>query len=223
MNSHHAYVYEGPASLLPELANSACAKFNFTKEHNPDVLIEGWEKFGIDEARELSGQASLKSSGGRSLFVLGFSSITSEAQQALLKLFEEPVAGAIFVVLVPHGALIPTLRSRFLEYPDKEFAKNSSASLQVMREGLAEEFLGVSYAKRSAWITEFLKDEENVRERTRVFLNELEAELYKKIEHSSDVREGLAEIAHFREYLSDRSPSLKMILEHFAATLPTLK
>jgi phytoene dehydrogenase-like protein len=222
MDSHHAYLYEGPASLLPELADAACARFDFIREHNPDVVIEAWEKFGIDEARELSQQASLKSTSGRSLFVLGLSSITNEAQQALLKLFEEPVAGAVFVVLVPHGTLIPTLRSRFLEYPEKDFARKSSASLQVTGERSAESFLASPYAKRSAWVTAFMKDEEGLRERTRNFLNELERILHTKIE-DPEVREGLADIAHFREYLSDRSPSLKMILEHFAATLPTLK
>ena len=121
----------------------------------------------------------------------------------------------MFVVLVPHGTLIPTLRSRFLEYPERITSKK--------HKGDAEEFLASSYAKRSAWITAFLKDEENVRERTRIFLNEVEQVLYKDIESSKDIREGLADIAHFREYLSDRSPSLKMILEHFAATLPTIK
>jgi len=216
MNSHHAYLYEGPASLLPQLADSACQHFAFKKEGNPDVLIEQWEKFGIDEARELSQQASLKSSGERSLFVLGFSSITSEAQQALLKLFEEPREGAMFVVLVPHGTLIPTLRSRFLDYPEK------ISRLNLDRGTDAKEFLAAAYAKRSAMITEFMKDEEGVRERARNFLNELERILYTKIENS-EVREGLADIAHFREYLSDRSPSLKMILEHFAATLPPLR
>ena len=220
---HHAYLYEGPASLLPQLADSACAQFEFKKDNNPDVLVEQWEKFGIDEARNLSQQASLKSTGDRSLLVLGFSSITSEAQQALLKLFEEPRQGAIFVVLVPHGTLIPTLRSRFLEYPERDFERKSSASLQDGRERYAEDFLSSSYAQRSAMITEFMKDEENVRERARNFLNELEQILHTKIESSKEVREGLADIAHFREYLSDRSPSLKMILEHFAATLPVVK
>ncbi len=231
---HHAYIYEGPMSLHEQLAFDACTRFQFERNpstalgaSNPDVHIEQWEKFGIDEARELSQQAALKSTGGRGLFVLSIAQITSEAQQALLKLFEEPVQGTIFVVLVPHGTLLPTLRSRFIEYPLLS-AQIPSATLQGKRERSAEgisateEFLASSYAKRSAWVTAFLKDEENVRERARDFLNEVETLLHPKIAQK-DVREALADIAHFRNYLSDRAPSLKMILEHFAATLPQVK
>ncbi|MCX6820194.1 MAG: hypothetical protein NT019_02875 [Candidatus Adlerbacteria bacterium] len=219
--THHAYLYEGPVSLLPQLAESACAQFNFQRENNPDVYVREWEKFGIDEARELTQQAALKAADGRALFVLGLSSITSEAQHALLKLFEEPVQGTIFVLLVPHGALLSTLRSRFLEYPEKLEQKAGS--------GEAKEFLSWPYKKRSDWVTVFVKnDEENTRELARSFLNELEAVLYKKLGAAElvlkkEIREGLQDIAHFRDYLSDRAPSLKMILEHFAATLPLIK
>lgn len=212
---HHAYLYEGHASLFGQLADDACERFQFVREHNPDVICEQWEKFGIEEARLLSQQAALKSTGGRSLFVLGISSITSEAQQALLKLFEEPRAGAIFVLLVPHGTLLPTLRSRFLEY---------GGVLEAVKAGNdAQEFLKAPYAKRSAWVTAFLKDDDDARERARVFLGELEQELHKKGMDKKEVRDGLADIVHFRQYVADRAPSLKMILEHFAATLPTLK
>lgn len=199
------------------------ARFKFASPPvggNPDVLIQQWDKFGIDEARELNQHASLKSTGGRSLFVLGISSITSEAQQALLKLFEEPRQGAIFVVLMPHGTVLPTLRSRFLPYP--EILKTKTETRE------AKEFLSSGYAKRSAWITAFLKnDDEDVREQTRTFVNGLESVLYGALSNSADkakreIVEGLGDVAHFRQYLGDRAPSLKMILEHFAATLPKL-
>lgn len=220
--THHAYLLEGPLSLLAQLADDACERFEFERHPstslgagNPDVVVEHWEKFGIDEARALSQRASLKSTSGRSLFVLGISTITSEAQQALLKLFEEPVVGAMFVLLVPHGTLLPTLRSRFMAYPGALEGKKGASD--------AKEFLGSTYARRSAWITEFLKDEErDLREEARVFLNGLEAELHKKIGTSGEVRGALQDIAHFRQYLSDRAPSLKMILEHIAAVTPKI-
>lgn len=225
---HHAYIYEGPMSLHQQLVADACEQFGFVNPPiggNPDVVVRMWEKFGIDDSRALIDLAMLKSTSGRALFVLAIAQITSEAQQALLKLFEEPSEGTMFVLLVPHGTLLPTVRSRFLEYPQQ-----GSTLLASARSNLAEakEFLASTYAKRSAWVTEFLKDEENVRERAREFLNEVEATLYGRMQVEQgptllEVREALADIAHFREYLSDRAPSLKMILEHFAATLPTLK
>ena len=149
--------------------------------------------------------------------------MTSEAQQALLKLFEEPQEGTVFVLLVPHGALLSTLKSRMLEYEFKGVAFESPELRRHL--DAAQEFLSWSYKQRSDWITEFLSPsaggEEWIRERARDFVNGLEAELYKQLT-SKEIREGLEDIAHFRTYLSDRSPSLKMILEHFAVTLPNV-
>jgi DNA polymerase III delta prime subunit len=116
---HHAYLYQGSLSLLRTLAQDARERFGFMGEHNPDVQVREYEKFGIEEARELQTAASMRSSSGRALYIVGVSQLTTEAQQALLKLFEEPQAGAIFVLLAPHGSVIATLRSRLLEYPNK--------------------------------------------------------------------------------------------------------
>lgn len=222
MQHHHAYVYEGPLSLLEPLANSACAMFELVRLHNPSVTVELWEKFSIDDARSLTQRASLKATGGKALFVLGLGIAASDAQQALLKLFEEPQEGVTFVLLVPHGALLDTLRSRFLVYPEVVSEDRGTTTDD------AAAFLSWPYKKRSDWITTFLKDEEDVRERARAFVDALERELHTKLQsaaagHRSDIIGGLEDIGHFRTYLFDRAPSLKMILEHFAATLPTLK
>ena len=69
---------------------------------------------------------------------------------------------------------------------------------------------------------EHSKDEEGARERVRGFLDGLETILQKDI-RSKDIREGLEDIAKVRSYAGDRSPSLKMLLEHLALSLPTLK
>jgi DNA polymerase III delta prime subunit len=144
------------------------------------------------------------------------SQITSEAQQALLKLFEEPQEGAIFLLLAPHGSIIPTLRSRFLDYPWKpqESVFQSAGA-----------FLAASQKTRGAEIVKLLKDEDGLRERVRDFLNALEQALYPMLQKSSgkkEIREGLEDIARIRSYANDRSPSLKMLLEHLALSLPML-
>lgn len=221
MESHHAYFLEGSLANLQALAADARERFGFADGHpstpleagNLDVYVREWEKFGIVESRRLVELSMLKSASGRSLFVLGLASITSEAQQALLKLLEEPKAGAIFILLVPHGALLATLRSRMLPYP-----RVLTAGTQKNTDAVT--FLASPYKERSEWIGLFLKEEEGVRERVRNFMNGLEVEMYKKGTKNVAVREGLGDIAHFRGYLSDKAPSLKMILEHLAATLP---
>ncbi len=227
---HHAYFYEGPLALLGQLTDSARTLFNFEGEHNPDVAVREFEKFGIDDSQALRDLASFKSTSGRALFVIGIGSITSEAQQALLKLFEEPQSGAIFVLLVPHGVLLPTLRSRLMAYPGKEKLGGQNSlveSTQSDDAGLFEhqvlDFLKGSYKSRSTFITALLKDEEGAKERVRALLAGLEIQLHAALTKSKGAKEyvvALEDIAKVRSYVNDRSPSLKMLLEHLAATLP---
>lgn len=210
--THHAYVYEGPQSALDALALDARGRFGFEAEHSPDVHVRGFGKFGIDESRWLVEAGALRSSGGRALFVLGIAGITSEAQQALLKLFEEPQEGSVYVVLVPHGTLLPTVRSRTLEYPGVLEADTGTRD--------AKKFLALSGKERSDFIAKLLRDDEGAKERVRDFINALEAELCKKA-GEPEARRGLEDISLVRGYLQDRSPSLKMLLEHLAVALPT--
>ncbi len=215
--THHAYIHEGSLGELQALAEDARGRFGFSAEHNPDVHVREFEKFGIDESRWLSGVAGIKSASGRALFVVGMSAITVEAQQALLKLLEEPQQGTVLVLLAPHGAFLPTIRSRALPYPiyqGESLLKNSARTL------LARKFLKMGGKERSDEIVKILKDEEGIKERVRDFVNALEAELAPKASDQK-VRQGLEDIAMARSYLGDRSPSLKMLLEHLALSLPT--
>ena len=222
--NHHAYVYEGSMGLLDALAQDARGRFNFSLEHSPDVHVREFEKFGIEESRWLTDVGALKSASGRALFVVGISSITSEAQQALLKLFEEPQEGSVYVLLVPHGTLLPTLRSRTLEYPEKEKLNLAAGHLGSTQRDHQQVliFLKAQGKDRSDFIAKLLKDDEGEKERVREFVGGLEVELYKHINKSSKIRDGLRDIALVRDYLHDRSPSLKMLLEHLALSLPQL-
>jgi len=225
---HHAYVYEGSQELLEALARHARKLFGFGAEHNPDVRVQSFEKFGIDDAAALKAATSFKTVSGRALYCLGMSTIATEAQQALLKLFEEPQLGVIFVLLVPHGSLLPTLRSRFLEYPGN--LQGSTLDQGSSRSNLNTEvkkFLAASYKERSEQVTTLLNPpaggEEGVRERVRDFVNALETALYATVRparSNKELLQGLGDIARVRDYLRDRSPSLKMLLEHLATALP---
>ena len=211
--THHAYYVEDSPSRFDAYQSGVRAAQRF-EAHDPNFVAERYEKFGIDEARELQALASLKKTGSEALFLLAISSITTEAQQALLKLFEEPQEGLTFVLLVPPGTLIPTLRSRMLPYPDKLAG--------VRLAGDAGRFLAAASKERSAMIAELLEEEEWTKDRVRDFLNGLEAALYPRLGSSPPVRAGLEDIAKVRSYVGDRSPSLKMLLEHLALSLPTL-
>ena len=199
---HHAYYIEGSLS-----------GFEAHKAELKPFWASSFERFGIDESRELIALSSLKNF-NEAVFLIGAASITGEAQQALLKLFEEPQAGTTFVLLVPHGALLPTLKSRMLEYPELSTVTENSS-----RYGEARQFLKMGGKERSDFITKLLKDEEGTKERVRDFVNALEIELVKDVKKN---RQGLEDIAMVRDYLGDRSPSLKMLLEHLALSLPAI-
>ncbi len=228
--THHAYIYYGSLSQLAALAEDARERFGFERHPstslgagNPDVQVREYEKFGIEEARELTKAGALKSVSGRALSIIGVSQINSEAQQALLKLFEEPQEGMTFILLAPHGSIIATLRSRLLAYPANIEGVGKKLSVKT--------FLASSPKARSIEIAALLKDlsaqagEDGVRERVRDFLTALEEALYSQLQKSNgrkDIREALEDIAKVRSYTNDRSPSLKMLLEHLAVALPRL-
>ncbi len=198
---HHAYYIEGTLSA-----------FDAYKAQVRPYYARVYERFGIDEARELTTLASLKNY-QEAVFLLALATMTSEAQQALLKLFEEPQEGTRFIVLVPYGVLLPTLKSRMMVYP--QLLETDADSMG------ATKFLKLAGKDRSDFITKLLKDDEGTKERVRDFINALEIEIAKKV-GDPKARAALADIAMVRDYVRDRSPSLKMLLEHLAIALPSL-
>jgi hypothetical protein len=219
---HHAYLYEGSSADFETVAKAARTMLGFSAAATPDVIVRLYDKFGIDDSRELVQMASLRSVGEKSLFVLGISQITTEAQQAMLKLLEEPRQGLTFVILMPHGVILPTLRSRMQEFPKEikglAFMSPDSKAKPFISFSACD-FLAASPKERSDMLAKMLKADD-AREQLRTLLNEMESLVYtsKKAERL----QALQEIAAMRPYLSDRSPSLKMIGEHLAAVLPNL-
>lgn len=216
MLNHHAYYLEGSTELLPAVEARARKDLGFAK-NSPDVHVQVFEKFGIEESRALIAKSVLKATAGRALYIVATASIQSEAQQALLKLLEEPSPGTVLIFIVPFGSLLPTVRSRCLPFP---FKRASSSNTEV------KAFLKASGKERSEQIAEMLEDEEGTRERAREFLNALEGELYAAFSEKEAARaplaRGMEDIGLFRMYLGDRAPSIKMMLEHLAATLPNI-
>ncbi len=203
MLTHHAYYIEGSLS-----------EFGAYKAHLHPFWAREYERFGVDEAREFIALLSLKNFAAAT-FLIGASSITSEAQQALLKLLEEPQEGTTIVLLLPHGSLLPTVLSRMLAFPESLEATGTS-SLS------AKNFLKMTGKDRSDFITKLLKDDDGVKDRVRDFVNAIERELVGGLQKSEKSRQGLEDIAMVRDYLSDRAPSMKMLLEHLALALPVV-
>ena len=75
-----------------------------------------FKKFGVEDARGLKDKAYKKPLGGpKKVFLLDIESFSREAENALLKMFEEPPLGTYFLIFTPYlQNLLGTLKSRLI-------------------------------------------------------------------------------------------------------------
>ena len=136
--------------------------------------------------------------------------MTSEAQNALLKILEEPLADAVFYFVVSSPeTLLPTLRSRVqILRLSQEFAQKGIVD--------ANEFLRAAKTKRIEMLKGLLPKEKEVRDTGAIiaFLSSLERSLAKLGTRKS--KEGLEAVYLARKYVADKGSILKTLLEQVA-------
>src|SRR5688572_29123774 len=112
-NLHHAYLIVGDRGEAETSLHDFFLREGVKLTNSPDFFLYKETLFGIDEARSLSLNASRKAFIERKIFLILPEKITHEAQNALLKTFEEPNANTHFFLVVPdENIVLPTLRSR---------------------------------------------------------------------------------------------------------------
>jgi DNA polymerase III delta prime subunit len=222
--AHHAFVIEAEAGQGIETAHAwILRELQMKPKGNPDVVVLQYELFSVSDARRVSELAAGAPFAGESkVLVITASRAYHEAQNALLKIFEEPPAGTyLFLVLPTLGGLLPTLRSRVSILSAS--ARNSSTAETAD----AKAFIQSSKEKRSAIIKKLTsgKDEEQRRanrEEAIALLAGIEAIAYaaRKRGENKSVTALLFDIATLRAHLHDRSAPVRMILEHISLVLP---
>lgn len=216
-DNHHAFLLCGDKkSAVRDLVDYFEKEKKLATKGNPDFLIFDYDVFGIDESREISSRHSQKSFGGEGrVFVVSLNFITTEAQNSMLKLFEDPASGVRFFVAVSDKEVIlPTLRSRFhiVETNESENLKNAGKKFLSMPLGQRLKFVRK--------IADDIKNEKASKTEAVAVANGLIEELASdagKIRQKSKI---LEELEKCRGYLNDRSPSIKMLLEHIALIVP---
>lgn len=209
---HHAYFIVGdPRETVPKLSVFFEKSLRIAISGNPDFLHRKFDVISVDEARQLSFSQEVKDLGGkRKIFILEANSITEQAQNALLKVFEEPTAGTHFFLVMPQDNLLPTLRSRLhiILHTDENEEKNLltiSKMNMSERMGLVKE------------VVDGIKDEEKTKQDAVDLVNKIERSLYMKGVASSEKSLKLCESA--RSSLFDNGAPVKMILENLLLSI----
>lgn len=225
--AHHAYVVEGDreAGILAA-REYARETLGLSGEHNPDVVVFQYGLFSVDDAREVARFASNSPvAGEKKMVVVAATRIFHEAQNALLKLFEEPPVGTTMVLSVPSlGQLLPTLRSRVLTLSNDGLTKSI----------IGDEFLSLDSAGREKFIAKLLdrtksdKDEDKQAARGELLrlVESLMRASYAARENAKDTQKQeltyfLSDLDRFMPILHERSAPLKLIFEHLLLVIPS--
>lgn len=223
---HHAFVIEAEAEEGIAMAQAwAETELGMNIIANPDIVVLRYGLFSVADARRvLETAASSPVIGENKVLIISASRAYHEAQNALLKLFEEPPEGTfLFLILPSLGGLLPTLRSRV-----SVLNSNERPTRSLIPES-AKQFMRASKEQRSAIIKKLTsgKDEEEKRElrdEAIEIINGIEAAAYKRRGDTSPfqkcVTSLLSDISELRGHLYDRSAPVRMILEHLSLVLP---
>jgi DNA polymerase III delta prime subunit len=218
--THHAYALVGDARTHDELLIALEKDQGLVAQANPDFHDLTFNSFTIDDARKIRETHDTRpiDKSGKKIFVLKMNSITVEAQNALLKLLEEPADYAHFFLIIPSAhLLIPTVKSR-LSFIKTEKASQAEGDDTAVK--AAKAFIKSSGAQRLEIIKDLLDDitkEKKTKQDAISFLDSVESELY----HAGIDKNlsSLQAISNMRTYMSDRAPSLKMLLEYVALNI----
>ncbi|MHB8660922.1 MAG: hypothetical protein ACYC75_03260 [Minisyncoccota bacterium] len=217
---HHAFVVEAEAEGGIEAVQAwAERELGVKTAGNPDVVVLRYGLFSVEDARRVSELAAgAPFAGSHKVVIIAAGRAYHEAQNALLKIFEEPpIRTYLFLVLPTLGGLLPTLRSRVTTLETRAVERRAEIP------DITRVFIKASKEKRSALIKKLASgaDEEERREHRDeaiALVNGVEVALLRQgLEGNAAT---LSDIATLRDYFYDRSAPVRMILEHLSLVIP---
>lgn len=214
---HHAYLLEGDQSDSEILLDSWLESLGFPTKQNPDYHLFLRDSFSVDDSRNIREMVSNKAFGSKKIFVLSAGRFSEQAQNALLKTFEEPTENTHFFILLPlRDMLMSTLLSRLeivrVNSSDTETVKRDKSKPEI------EKFLTSSPADRLSWVKKFIdkhKNDSDPRAFLSPFLNALLDRLRAKGAHLEDEKQVLIS----QKFSDDQAVMPRLILEHLAVVL----
>lgn len=201
-STHHAILYR---------ADPVCSVELPFENDNSETDNFFTEKFGIDDARELIRKANNRpAESSYQLLIVRTNFITLEAQNALLKVLEEPPISTNFVfVLPPDHIVLPTLVSRLCEYSFASEDKEEDGS------EVFHDFIKKDHKGRILAIEHAIKNKDTEWQRS------VKIGLIQYIKHNAtELTSSLRELEFVSRLLLTRGASNKMLFEHAALLLP---
>lgn len=216
---HHAYVIEGQQEYMyPQICQFCEKELQFQTKANPDFYFESFERFSIADARRLHEMQMRKTTDrGRKIFIVAFTFITKEAQNALLKVLEEPTEGTHFFFITQNTkVLLDTVLSRVIVV-----SSGTEDAGEVLSEKDAEKFLKASYKDRLAFVTKLvtdIKNEKKSRSDALLFVQSLQRALHTVLQKkpNTEIAHGLKAVHQAEGYMHDQGSSVKQLLEHLS-------
>ncbi len=205
-NLHHAYFFvtHKAQEMVSDLKSFLEEHLGLKTSGNPDVQHLEFKTLTIEHARDLAFAQERKDfAGSRKVFIIQADFITEEAQNSLLKVFEEPTPGTHFFIISPQDILLPTLRSRMQIIVEQTQLEKSQSILNLK---IGERLIRVKE------ITDAISDEEKTKQDAIGLLNQVERELYEKGANKNVKALEVCQLA--RVSLYDRGAPVKMILEN---------
>lgn len=218
-NMHHAYLIEAWFDSVEKEILASINNFGIITVGNPDFVTLKIDNFKIDDAKMLISLSFEKSTNlNKKVFLISIKNITLEAQNALLKIFEEPIPNVHYFLILPdRNILLETLLSRLFILEEKRGSN---------LEDKARSFVRMNKRQRIDFIKEIVKEskkeieDSSARSRSAEFLNALEIVLKKDFGIKKLNPEIFTQIFQTRKFLREPGASPKTLLESVALLIP---
>ncbi len=212
IGNHHAYVIEGDREMALETLRDYLKDFyKFSTYSHPDIFEFHFPNFLVENSREIK-ETDIKSpfQFETKTIIISFDSVTREAQNALLKVLEDPSpTSRFFIVTNSSEILLPTILSR-VEVVRHESYDKIKSQIDVKK------FVQDSKAQRLETVGKIIKkisDEELSKEEVGNFLKSLKMYLEEELIEGRGNAEMLKTVLNALIFSRDKSASAKLLLE----------
>lgn len=223
---HHCHVLVGDTTnSFLALENFCQESLDFSFQGNNNFFILQTDNFLVQDAENFIERKSRKiSDHSISLSVIICQNITREAQNSLLKIFEEPIPGNYFFLLVPTlNLLLPTVLSRasVISFED---SYSFSEEFQKIKKNYSE-ILITPYKDRLTFISQIfvlLKKEKIYKTEISKYIFFLLSEINKEFlkSKSKELKDILSRAQIVAKYADKPGVSLKNLLEYLMLLIP---